>query len=109
MRALKKNVLYCFSNNLKNYYKILDVPSSASVKDIKKKYNLLVKQYHPDVNPNHTNFFKDINEAYSILSKAEERRKYDQRINPRSETNNEYNKGFNERGRQYDSYYYTVS
>jgi curved DNA-binding protein len=65
----------------KDYYKVLGVPKSASEKDIKAAYRKLARKLHPDVNPNDKTApekFKDVNEAYEVLSNAEKRRKYDE-------------------------------
>jgi curved DNA-binding protein len=82
----------------KDYYKTLGVPKSASEKDIKQAYRKLARKYHPDVNPNNKDAektFKDINEAYAVLSDAEKRRTYDtlgpdwqQRFRPHPGTGN---------------------
>lgn len=64
----------------KNYYEILEVDKSASKDDIKKSYRKLAKKYHPDKNPEHANYeekFKDISEAYSVLSDDTKRSNYD--------------------------------
>ena len=66
---------------MEDYYKVLGVPRTASQKDIKQAYRKLARQYHPDVNPGDTaaaEKFKQINEAYEVLSDAEKRKKYDQ-------------------------------
>jgi DnaJ-class molecular chaperone len=64
----------------KDYYKILGVTKNASEKEIKQAYRRLARKYHPDVNPNNKSAeakFKEINEAYEVLSDSEKRRKYD--------------------------------
>jgi len=64
----------------KDYYSILGVDKNASQEDIKKAYRKLAKKYHPDTNPGNKQAeekFKDINEAYGILSDPEKRKKYD--------------------------------
>ena len=65
----------------KDYYKILGVSPDASEKEIKSAFRRLARQYHPDVNPNDPQAeerFKEINEAYEVLSDPEKRRKYDE-------------------------------
>jgi DnaJ-class molecular chaperone len=64
----------------KNYYKILGLSGSASEKDIKKVYRKLAFKYHPDKKPADKRAeekFKEINEAYEILSDARKRLSYD--------------------------------
>lgn len=64
----------------KDYYKILDLNKDASVEEIKKSYRRLSMKYHPDKNngdEDSTNRFKEINEAYSVLSDPDKRRQYD--------------------------------
>jgi len=64
----------------KDYYKILGVERKASEDEIRKAYRKLAKQYHPDYNPNDKQSedrFKEINEAYEVLSDAKKRSHYD--------------------------------
>lgn len=61
----------------KNYYEILGVSKDAKSEDIKKSYRKLSKQYHPDVNPEGEQKFKEIAEAYAILSDDQKRKQYD--------------------------------
>jgi curved DNA-binding protein len=63
-----------------DYYKILELPKTASEADIKSAYRKLARKYHPDVNPNNKEAerkFKEINEANEVLSDPEKRKKYD--------------------------------
>jgi len=64
----------------KDYYNILGVSRNASEREIKQAYRRLARKYHPDVNPNDKSAeakFKEINEAYEVLSDKETRQKYD--------------------------------
>ncbi len=64
----------------RDYYNILNVEKNASPEEIKKAYRNLAREYHPDVNPDDPKAeekFKDINEAYQVLSDQEKRDKYD--------------------------------
>jgi len=61
----------------KNYYGTLGVQQSASAADIKKAFYKLAKQYHPDVNKGNADKFKEINEAYEVLSDDSKKRNYD--------------------------------
>jgi len=65
----------------RDYYQTLGVSKDADQDQIKKAYRKLARKYHPDVNPDDPNAeekFKDINEAYQVLSDGEKRKKYDQ-------------------------------
>jgi len=66
---------------MKDYYKILEVEENASDEDIKKSYRNLSKRFHPDVNPDGAEKFKEINEAYEVLGNGEKRQQYNQRKN----------------------------
>jgi molecular chaperone DnaJ len=63
----------------KDYYEILGVPRNATQEEIKAAFRRLARQYHPDVNksPDAEEKFKEINEAYAVLSDAEKRARYD--------------------------------
>lgn len=52
---------------LERYYKILDLPSSATQEEVKKKYRKLALKYHPDKNPGNESYFIELTEAYEIL------------------------------------------
>lgn len=64
----------------KDYYDILGVSRDANEKDIKKAYRKLAKKYHPDANPDDPTAeakFKEVNQAYEVLSDQEKRAQYD--------------------------------
>lgn len=64
----------------KDYYEILGVSRGATAKEIKQAYRKLARKHHPDVNPGDKSSearFKEINQAYEVLSDAEKRKKYD--------------------------------
>lgn len=65
----------------RDYYQILGVARGVDAKEIKKAYRKLARQFHPDINPNSKDAeakFKEINEAYQVLSDDEKRKFYDQ-------------------------------
>ena len=65
----------------RDYYEVLGVQKSASEDDIKKAYRKMAKQYHPDLNPGDKTAeakFKEVNEAYEVLSDSNKRSRYDQ-------------------------------
>lgn len=62
---------------MKNYYSILGVTPNASEADIKSAYRNLARKYHPDINPDGAEKFKDISEAYETLSDHKKKIQYD--------------------------------
>lgn len=70
---------------MNEFYCQLGVAPSATEDEIKRAYRKLAKQFHPDLHPNDAQAearFKEINEAYEVLSDPEKRRKYDQAQRP---------------------------
>ncbi|MEJ5995302.1 DnaJ C-terminal domain-containing protein [Pedobacter sp. Du54] len=64
-----------------DYYKILEIPKTATAAEIKSAYRKLARKYHPDLNPNNKEAekrFKEINEANEVLSNADHKKKYDE-------------------------------
>jgi curved DNA-binding protein len=66
--------------NFRNYYEILGVPKTSTADEIKRSYRRLARKYHPDLNPGDKaaeERFKDIGEAYEVLSDVTKRQQYD--------------------------------
>ncbi len=64
----------------RDYYEILGINKDASQSEIKKSFRSLARKYHPDKNPDNPESeikFKEVQEAYAILSDPNEKRKYD--------------------------------
>ncbi len=69
------------ATGFKDYYAVLGVSRTASADEIKQSFRKLARKYHPDVNPNDKTAeakFKEVSEAYEVLSDADKRKKYDQ-------------------------------
>ena len=65
----------------RDYYEVLGVSRDATEADLKKAYRTLAKKYHPDMNPDDKEAeqkFKEVNEAYGVLSDPDKKSKYDQ-------------------------------
>ena len=85
----------------KDYYKILNLSKKATNAEIKKSYRNLARKYHPDLNPNNKvaeDKFKEVSEAYEVLSDDSKRKKYD---------SGEYNISGNQGHNQDAAYYKT--
>ncbi len=80
----------------RDYFKVLEVERTASPEEIKRSFRKLAREYHPDVNPNNSQAearFKEISEAYEVLSDPDKRRKYEQFGQYWNQTENSYSKG----------------
>ena len=89
---------------MKNYYEILEVSENASFEVIEKAYRTLAKKYHPDMNSGSNSYlsedkFKELTEAYRILSNKALRAQYDEEIGLGSNNFNVYNNLYSEQER----------
>jgi curved DNA-binding protein len=69
------------TTDFKDYYSILGITKTATPEEIKQAFRKLARKYHPDVNPGNKQAeakFKEVNEAYEVLSDPDKRKKYDQ-------------------------------
>lgn len=65
----------------RDYYEVLGIPRTASDEEVRREYRKLARKYHPDVNPGDKaaeEKFKELNEAYQVLSDRDKRKRYDQ-------------------------------
>lgn len=86
---------------MKNYYEILEVNENASSEVIERAYKVLAKKYHPDIWPTDKsrwaeNKFKELTEAYEVLSNSESRRNYDIKIGLNTSLDDKYNTLYSE-------------
>jgi curved DNA-binding protein CbpA len=89
---------------MKNYYEILQIPRNASNNQIKTAFRRLARQYHPDYNPNDPEAvakFREIEQAYRVLSDKEKRKEYDRSLSPEIPTFDRSAQDFYQQGWHY--------
>ncbi|CAD8134295.1 unnamed protein product [Paramecium octaurelia] len=74
-------------NQLKDYYAVLNITKTNDQPTIKKAYYALAKKFHPDVNQGKEDKFKEVNEAYEVLSDENTKKEYDAARTPQSQNN----------------------
>ena len=78
-RGLHHKARFAFSTN-KNYYEVLGLSQNADQKQIKSAFYKLAKQYHPDINKGTEDKFKQVNEAFEVLSDDGKKQQYDNQL-----------------------------
>ncbi|CAK83363.1 unnamed protein product (macronuclear) [Paramecium tetraurelia] len=86
----------------KDYYKILNSSPTDPEQKIKQEYYKLAKQYHPDINKGNEEKFKQINEAWDVLSDKHKKQQYDSARSYSNNTNETNSRNANEHGQQYN-------
>jgi tetratricopeptide (TPR) repeat protein len=89
---------------MKNYYEILQIPRNASDNQIKAAFRRLARQYHPDYNPDDPEAvtkFREIEQAYRVLSNKEQRNRYDRDLSPEIPTFHRNAEDFYQQGERY--------
>ncbi|MFM7875463.1 MAG: DnaJ domain-containing protein, partial [Microcystis panniformis] len=89
---------------MKNYYEILQIPRNAGNNQIKAAFRRLARQYHPDYNPNDPEAvakFREIEQAYRVLSDKDKRKEYDRSLSPEIPTFQRSAEGFYQQGWHY--------
>ena len=89
------------AENKRDYYEVLGLSKGASEDDIKKAYRQMAKKYHPDMNPGDKEAeakFKEVNEAYAVLSDPDKKAKYDQYGHAAFDPSSGFGEGFGDFG-----------
>ncbi|CAD8159016.1 unnamed protein product [Paramecium octaurelia] len=90
-------------NQLKDYYAILNISKTNDQPTIKKAYYALAKKFHPDVNQGKEDKFKEVNEAYEVLSDDNIKKEYDAARAPQSQNSQTYQQQQYNDSRKYQS------